>query len=104
MSDGVIVTVVWTIKPERVDEFVEALRGMFPVTRLHKGFRNIRLVPSVTDANSFLLIEEWDEAQDFQNYGQFRVETGDTGRLLDMTASYPEVGVWSGAAVAEAKG
>ena len=49
---------------------------MFPETRLHKGFRNIRLLRGDVDPNQFVLIEEWDEAQDFHDYAQFRVETG----------------------------
>lgn len=46
MSEGVTVTVTWAIKPEFADSFVEALRGMFPQTRLHEGFRDIRLLRS----------------------------------------------------------
>jgi hypothetical protein len=44
MSEGVTVTVSFAIKPELADAFVESIRGMFPVTRLRKGFRNIRLL------------------------------------------------------------
>ncbi len=95
MSEGVTVTVAFAIKPELTDTFVEALRGMFPVTRLRKGFRNIRLLRSEVDPGQFLLIEEWDEAQDFQDYAQFRAETGDTAALLAMTDSLPQVGVWA---------
>jgi quinol monooxygenase YgiN len=103
MSEGVTVTVAWTIKPERTDEFVESLRGMFPVTRLHEGFRSIQLVASEADPNGFLLIEEWDEARNFQDYAQFRAGTGDTDRLLAMTVDFPQMGVWSSAPLAAAK-
>ena len=95
MSEGVTVTVAWAIKPELADTFVEALRGMFPTTRLREGFRNIRLLRSDADPNQFLLIEEWDEAQNFRDYAQFRTETGDTAGLLAMTVSPPQPGVWS---------
>jgi quinol monooxygenase YgiN len=94
MSEGVTVTVAWAIKPERSEAFVEALRGMFPQTRLHEGFRNIRLLRSDLDPNQFLLIEEWDEARNFQDYAEFRTGTGDTAELLAMTASPPQMGVW----------
>ena len=103
MSEVITVTVTWAIKPECVDAFAAALRGMFPVTRQHKGFRNIRLLQSATDPNHFVLIEEWDEAQNFQDYAQFRVETGDTEKLLAMTASYPQAGVWASKPLADAK-
>jgi quinol monooxygenase YgiN len=95
MSMSVTVTVSWAIKPELADTFVESLRGMFPETRRREGFRNIRLLRSDADPNQFLLIEEWDEAQNFQDYARFRVETGDTEKLLAMTASYPQLGVWA---------
>ena len=95
MSEGVTVTVAWAIKPELADKFAESLRGMFPQTRLHQGFRNIRLLRSDADPNQFLLIEEWDEVQNFHNYAQFRTETGDTAGLLAMTVSPPQMGVWT---------
>jgi quinol monooxygenase YgiN len=103
MSEGVTVTVTWEIKPELTDAFVETLRGMFPETRLHKGFRNIRLLGSYADPNQFVLIEEWDEAQNFHDYAQFRVETGGTAELLAMTASQPQMGIWALHPLAAAK-
>jgi quinol monooxygenase YgiN len=95
MSKGVTVTVSWAIKPELADAFAELLGGMFQETRLHKGFRNIRLLRGDADPNQFVLIEEWDEVQNFHDYAQFRVDTGDTAKLLAMTASYPQMGVWA---------
>ena len=94
MSEGVTVTVAWDIKPELADAFVEALERMFPETRLRAGFRNIRLLRSDVDPNQFLLIEEWDDAQNFRDYARFRTETGDTAGLLAMTVSQPQLGVW----------
>ena len=57
MSKDVTVTVSWAIKPECTGAFVAALEGMFPVTRLREGFRNIRLLKGDTDAGQFLLVE-----------------------------------------------
>src|SRR6201989_332774 len=94
MSEGVAVTVIWDIKPEFAEAFVEALRGMFPQTKLRKGFRNIRLLRSGSDPNQFLLTEEWDQAVNFEDYAQFRTETGDTARLLAMAVAPPQLGVW----------
>ena len=102
MSEGVTVTVNWAIKPDCVGLFVEALRGMFPVTRLRPGFRNIRLLRGEADPSQFVLIEEWDDAQSFQNYAQFRTETGDSARLMAMTATTPQIGVWAHSPVAAA--
>jgi quinol monooxygenase YgiN len=95
MSEGVVVTVTWVIKPELAGEFVETLGGMFPQTRLHKGFRNIRLLRNEADPHRFILVEEWDEAQNFRDYIQFRTETGDVAALGAMTASPPQIDVWA---------
>jgi quinol monooxygenase YgiN len=95
MPEAVTVTVTWDVKSEFADAFVEALRGMFPVTRLRAGFRNIRLLRSDDAPNQFLLVEEWDNARDFHSYTQFRVDTGDTEKLLAMTASFPQLAIWA---------
>jgi quinol monooxygenase YgiN len=95
MSEGVTVTVAWAIKPEFAEAFVGSLGGMFPETRLHEGFRNIRLLRSEDVPNQFLLIEEWDEARNFHDYLQFRSETGDVAALAAMTVSPPQIGIWA---------
>ena len=86
MPNGITVTVAWIIKPELANEFVETLRGMFPETRLHKGFRNIRLLRSDLDPSHFMLIEE---------YVQFRTDRGEMPGLAAMTVSPPQIGVWA---------
>ena len=67
---------------------------MFVETRCHKGFRNIRLLRSDIEPNHFILIEEWDTAQDFYDYADFRVERGDTEMLMAKTATPPQTGIW----------
>ena len=95
MSKAITVTVTWVIKAEWADAFVAALDGMFPVTRQRAGFRDIRLLKSELEPNQFVLIEAWDDVRNFQDYAQFRVETGDTALLLAMTAEPPQLGVWA---------
>ena len=102
MSKGVVATVTWSIKPELTDRFVEVLGDMFAVTRTHKGFRNIRLLRSDVDPNRFLLIHEWDTTEDHRRYAQFRADRGDTAKLLDMSASMPELDYWGLNPLAEA--
>ena len=103
MSEGVTVTVTWTIKPECAEAFVVSLRGMFPQTRLHEGFRHISLLRSEIDPNQFLLIEGWDEAQNFQDYAKFREGTGDSANLQAMTAGPPQIGLWGSGPLAAAQ-
>ena len=103
MSEGVIATVTWSLKPELAVACVETLRAMFPVTRTHPGFRNIRLLRSETDANELILIQEWDSVQDHQNYMRFRAERGDIDRLMAMTVGPPQIGYWAIAPLAAAE-
>src|ERR1700683_3665519 len=87
MPRAITVTVAWIVKPELANAFVETLRGMFPETRLHKRFRNIRLLRSDLNPNHFMLIEEWDEAQNFHDYVQFPPDQGEIPGLAAMTVS-----------------
>jgi quinol monooxygenase YgiN len=77
--------------------------GDVPETRKHKGFWNIRILRGDVDPNQFVLIEEWDEAQNFHDYIQSRTETGDAARLLAMTVSPPQMGIWALIASAQAQ-
>src|SRR5277367_5545593 len=61
----------------------------------YKGFRNIRLLRSDFDPNHFMLIEEWDEAQNFHDYVQFRTDRGEMPGLAAMTVSPPQIGIWA---------
>lgn len=103
MPKGVLATVTWKIKPELADTWVQALREMFPITRLKKGFRNIRLLRSEVDPHEFILIQEWDEVQNHRDYMQFRAETGDIAKLMAMTVSPSQIGYWSLEPVAAAQ-
>ena len=103
MSEGVTIIVTVAIKPEFTDAFVEYIREMLPVIRLRKGFRNIRLLRSDTAPNQFMLVQEWDEAQNYEDYLQFRVGTGDVEKLLEMTANDPQVGIWAASPLAAAQ-
>jgi quinol monooxygenase YgiN len=95
MSKGVLATVTLKIKPELAEECIDALRGMFPTTRLKKGFRTIKLLRSEIDPNEFIMVQEWDEVQNHQDYMRFRTETGDLAKLMAMTIAPPQIGYWS---------
>jgi quinol monooxygenase YgiN len=103
MSDGVIGTVTWSLRPELTDACVEALSGMFAVTRTHAGFRNIRLLRSEIEPDTLILIQEWDSVQDHLNYMRFRAENGDIDRLTAMTMSPPQIGYWATTPLAAAQ-
>ena len=103
MPQGITVVTTWVLKPDLADTFVELLAGMLPDTRLHKGFRSIRLLPIAEAADQSLLIQEWDAAEDFHAYARFRNEAGGGEKLLAMTTSAPQTSLWLTEPLASAK-
>src|ERR1700744_3018185 len=103
MSPGVTVTVSWNLKPESIDAFVTTLRDMFKLTRLRPGFRAIRLLRGDIEKNQFILVEEWDEAQNFHDYMQFRTDRGEIEGFLSMVTERPQIGIWDQNPVASAR-
>ena len=99
---SVLCTVIWDIKPERKDAFVQTIGGMFPETRRHDGFISIRLLQSGTAENEFILVQEWRARQDHEAYVQFRAEQGDLARLAVMTAGPTLIHYWETSPLASA--
>ena len=102
MTEGVIATAMWRTKPQFTEACVELLRGMFPVTRQHKGFRSIRMLRSETDVDTFILIQQWESVEDHRAYMQFRVASGEMKALIDMTAGPFELNYWGAHPLADA--
>lgn len=95
MSDGVLVTMVLTIKPEATAAFIPNLQAMFADTKLRKGFRNIKVERHQMDANKLLVVEEWDTAQDYQDYIAWRTERGDMESIGEVLAAPPQLDIWT---------
>ena len=104
MSAGVTVTVAWHLKPESIDTFVATLKEMFKLAKLRPGFRSIRLLRGDIDKNRFVLLEEWDEAQNFHDYVQFRTDRGELEAFLSMVTEPPQIGIWNQDPLAGAQG
>ena len=103
MPDGVIATVIWKADPDQVELCIKTLRDMFPVTRQHKGFRNIRLLRSAHDPNELILIQEWDSVQAQQSYMQFRTESGEMEKLMTMAVGPMQLNYWTSSPLAAAE-
>ena len=89
MTDGVIITIDMTIKPELAEAVCGGIPAMFAETRRFSGFRAIRAVRHGTEPNRLLIIEHWDHEQDYQAYFAWRNRDGamDAARahLLSIT-------------------
>jgi heme-degrading monooxygenase HmoA len=103
MSAGVTVTVTWNLKLESIDTFIATLQDMFKLSKLRPGFRSIQLLRGDIEKNQFILVEEWDEAQNFHDYVQFRTDRGEMEGFLSMVTERPQIGIWNQNPVASAR-
>ena len=103
MSRGVTIIVHWAIKPDQTEAFIRTLAEMFAETRGHKGFRNIRLLRETDVSHQFVMIQEWDSKERFQDYVRYRADTGGAATLMAMVTSPPQTSFWLGDPLASAE-
>jgi quinol monooxygenase YgiN len=96
VSDSVVVTVIFTLKAEAVEPFAAALKAMFLDTKKKKGFRSIRLDRNSSEPDKLLLLEEWDSAEDYQVYIDWRTERGEgMDSVLTISTAPPQLAIWN---------
>jgi quinol monooxygenase YgiN len=94
MTDGVTITLTFTLKPEFVDGFLTNMPEMLKDTANRTGFRDIRVVRHRDDPNRILIFETWDTEQSYAEYMAWRTERGDFESFGAMLAGAPEVNYW----------
>lgn len=94
MAAEVPVTVTWKIKPEAADKFIEKLKGDFERVVEQPGFRSIRLHRGDADQAKFILVEEWDSAQSFNDYMSYRNTKGNVAEFFEWSSAAPEVAIY----------
>jgi quinol monooxygenase YgiN len=92
VSDGVIITVVWTLKPEAVDGFRARISEGIKETATHRGLRSIRV--SQRD-NRFLVIQHWDSQGEFDEYVAWHRKKGSMDAIAGIIAAPPAIDSWS---------
>jgi quinol monooxygenase YgiN len=76
MIDGITVTLLYQIKPDAVDDFCAKIPGLLEDTRKFKGFRDIKVLRHLDDPGKVIFIEQWDSAEDYRAYLDWRRQTG----------------------------
>jgi quinol monooxygenase YgiN len=94
MTDGVMVTVLWHLKPEMVEGFCAALPAMLQDTAKFPGFRNIRVVRQAANPNRVLFVERWDSEAAYHSYLAWRTKRGDLDGVEAMMAAPLELDFW----------
>jgi quinol monooxygenase YgiN len=89
MSDSVIISVLFSLRPEAVEPFGSDMQGMLNDTRKRKGLRSVRLDGNSSDPNKLLLLSEWDRLEDYENYVAWRAGRGETYDLVLPISTAP---------------
>ena len=72
----VTVTLTFTVKPERAEEFISLLKSLLPDTRAYDGCLKVDVYQDQGNAGSILLVEDWTSKQHQEKYQEWRDETG----------------------------
>jgi quinol monooxygenase YgiN len=78
-----MITFVFDVKPDMLEDYLNILKGALVETRSYKGCRSVTTLVD-QETSSIVLVEEWDSDEDQQAYIAWRVETG----LIDAIAPF----------------
>ena len=73
---AVTVTLAFSVKPERTDEFKSLLRNLLPDTRSYEGCIRLAGYQDQGDPGLIYLVEDWQSKVHQQKYQAWRDESG----------------------------
>jgi len=73
---SITVTLTFSIRPERVDEFRSLLESLLPDTRAYDGCLNVDVYQDQGYPGTIILLEDWLSKQHQQKYQAWRDESG----------------------------
>jgi len=77
------------VSPENREELLSVLTAMLPDTRAYKGFINIAVTSNEDDIHNIVVLEQWQQRSDHENYMAWRTERGDIDKLASLLSSPP---------------
>ena len=78
---AITVTLTFSIKPERTEEFKSLLESLLPDTRAYDGCLRVDVYQDQDSPGTVLLIEDWTSKEHQQKYQAWRDEIG-TGAVV----------------------
>jgi len=73
---SITVTLTFSIKPERADEFKSLLQSLLPDTRAYDGCLRVDVYQDQDSPGLIILVEDWSTKQHQQKYQTWRDESG----------------------------
>lgn len=75
----------------KADAFKALLREILPDTRRYEGCIQIEILTNLENPNDFAVLEQWHSAEAYQNYLNWRAETGLFDKLEALVTSKPRI-------------
>ena len=73
---SVTVTLAFSVKPERADEFKSLFKELLPDTRAYDGCQNVDVYQDQDNPGLIYLVEDWDSKEHQQKYQAWRYDSG----------------------------
>ena len=95
MNDGILVTVIHSLKEGTEDEYFKLLSEGLKDTAAAKGFRSLQCMRNKENPNQFIFIEYWDTEEDYKSYLVWRQQTDTMATIGTMIDGEVEFGYWT---------
>ena len=86
---AVTVTLTFSVKPERAEEFKSLLKELLPDTRAYDGCQSVDVYQDQDDPGLIYLVEDWRSKAHQQRHQAWRDETGIAETVGPFLASEP---------------
>ena len=87
--DKLVMLTTLTIKPEKLDEFLDYTVENLKVSRAYAGNIEFDILIDEANPNSVLFYEVWESKEAQQAYMAWRIQAGDLTTLLSFLAEKP---------------
>lgn len=78
------------IKKDSQKEFEELMKTKLVQTRQYKGFQKIKIYKD-EGSNNVVFYSIWDSKKDYENYFNWRMETGVLTKIATLSESEPQI-------------
>ena len=95
VTNNLIMIAELTIKPNKLEEFLEYTLPNLEVSRSYPGNIEFDILTDQTKKETVLFYEVWESAEAQQAYMAWRVEAGDLTTLLSFMAEPPKFSAFS---------
>ena len=78
-------------KPGTGAELIAFFRSILPETRAHEGCTGVETLQNSDDADSVIVVEDWESREQYENYLTWRREKGTSDQLKETLAEPPVI-------------